>query len=558
MPVTLSRDTVAERTSISSLSQEERERTLQGLNASSMNTIQDQRTRNVLLAPRSTLERQADKSSTSGSSHGHPPDRKVQGPRGDALCPAPEQKGLQSQASSSEAVEPPQPHTIAGHLNAARPNLHLSMRTCFAILHYNNPSGLKKALDSLDTLASSIYVVDTGSSKEALASATATGLPLIQVEWRDSYSDLVNQALKAIDADFVIRMGADEYVLKVDHQQFRRATSATVPPTHGGWLWRQELNRERSVLYESLNRVLHPRFGDCYVGRVHERVVSGRSGGLYGKASGPFLGLLLGHDSEHYKSPNVHRYKSLIEADIKERPGDPYHRRLMLPYTAATDYSTYLTALKQELDEIFTQSDAELQKAWLPNLVMCHSLGHAHEQTFHEVDALSLISKLAYVAPAHEDTLLFAAKVLRMYGDVRNSLWLHLKLLEWFEDDLVIPRTHLTKSELMQWVDEQINELENEVEAIEDEDRQFVSTLEPGYADIFLWGLVAGVTSEYQKPCYNLFEDQMERRVTFANELKAMELYLPGAEDIGRILQPWPGDILESAGAFTLPRPPNS
>ena len=83
------------------------------------------------------------------------------------------------------------------------------------VLTYNEELHIQRCIESLRSVASYVYVIDCYSTDKTVEIATQNGALVIQKEWPGNQAAQVNWALANcdIDADWVMRLDADEYLL---------------------------------------------------------------------------------------------------------------------------------------------------------------------------------------------------------------------------------------------------------------------------------------------------------------------------------------------------------
>lgn len=91
------------------------------------------------------------------------------------------------------------------------------MKICAIILTLNEEIHISRAIESLTGFATSIYVVDSGSSDRTVGIAKSLGAKVLSHPFT-THADQLNWALENIDtgADWILRLDADEYLIKED------------------------------------------------------------------------------------------------------------------------------------------------------------------------------------------------------------------------------------------------------------------------------------------------------------------------------------------------------
>jgi len=85
-----------------------------------------------------------------------------------------------------------------------------------ALIVKDEASHLAACLQSLESLADEIVVVDTGSSDDSCQIAMASGARLFDYRWRDDFSAARNYALDQAEGDWILYIDADERLRRYD------------------------------------------------------------------------------------------------------------------------------------------------------------------------------------------------------------------------------------------------------------------------------------------------------------------------------------------------------
>ncbi|PIQ29081.1 hypothetical protein COW36_18200 [bacterium (Candidatus Blackallbacteria) CG17_big_fil_post_rev_8_21_14_2_50_48_46] len=139
----------------------------------------------------------------------------------------------------------------------------MSLSACLMIK--NEAESLPRCLESLQTLASEIIVLDTGSSDQSLQIASAFNAQILQRPWSGHFAQTRNQVLQAAQGDWILNIDADEW-LEPESSQALQAFLKQAPPAIYALRWQQAPDQP-----PSRKAVLFPNHrGVVYLGRVHE------------------------------------------------------------------------------------------------------------------------------------------------------------------------------------------------------------------------------------------------------------------------------------------------
>lgn len=195
-------------------------------------------------------------------------------------------------------------------------------------------------LDHHRSLVAESIVLDTGSTDETIAIATAKGATVHSYQWNDDFSAARNAAIAFARFDWTLCIDADERIAKSDFPKIRAACGRTpccylMPqrnyydnPQHNEWMPTQGqfLEEERGHIgyFVAINtKLFSSKYGIQFEGRVHESVIQS----VKQKAI-PIVDLDVpihhyGYviSEQHNLSRNT-RYGKLLELKIKEHPQD--------------------------------------------------------------------------------------------------------------------------------------------------------------------------------------------------------------------------------------------
>lgn len=174
----------------------------------------------------------------------------------------------------------------------------------------NEAETLARCLQSLQSVADEIVLVDTGSSDQTLVIAERFGAKIYNMLWPDHFGQVRNFALAQAQADWILSIDADEWLEPSEGRALRHHL-LTAPPAIYCLRWQQH-----PQCAWSQKAVLFPNFrGITYLGRVHE---------LPWDASGqlPFSALTtitLSHSPRcsPLDAEKIAYYRALLQQDLK-------------------------------------------------------------------------------------------------------------------------------------------------------------------------------------------------------------------------------------------------
>jgi glycosyltransferase involved in cell wall biosynthesis len=86
----------------------------------------------------------------------------------------------------------------------------LTLSVC--IIARDEERTISKALSSVRTIADEIVVVDTGSRDNTMNIARSFGAKVVQIPWRDDFSEARNAAIDSATKDYILMLDADEFI----------------------------------------------------------------------------------------------------------------------------------------------------------------------------------------------------------------------------------------------------------------------------------------------------------------------------------------------------------
>lgn len=139
-------------------------------------------------------------------------------------------------------------------------------RVSAALIVRNEAAFFGGCLDSLRGKVDEVVVVDTGSTDDTAAIASARGISVIRFDWIDDFSAARNRALAAATGDWILYIDADELL-----EARRPLCEAVSAPGYAGFWVRFRPKLAYSPYHEMRLFKADPRIR--FEGRMHERVL---------------------------------------------------------------------------------------------------------------------------------------------------------------------------------------------------------------------------------------------------------------------------------------------
>ena len=190
-----------------------------------------------------------------------------------------------------------------------------TVRIAAAVIAKNEERTIAACLNALKSAVDQIVVIDTGSTDKTVEIAKKHGAEVHPFTWDDDFSAARNEALKHIQADWVLWVDADEIFDPED---------VNVPRIAGGLY--QELDPPSVLRIIQVNmidgkpepnydmsRFFPMRFGLRWWGRIHEQI-GPPSGGLFSELyARPVVRIRVNHDGY---DPTIMQAKGKLERNI--------------------------------------------------------------------------------------------------------------------------------------------------------------------------------------------------------------------------------------------------
>ena len=192
---------------------------------------------------------------------------------------------------------------------------------------------LPACLASAAPLVDEMVVVDTGSTDRSVDLARAAGARVVELPWRDDFSQARNASLEAARGRWVLVLDADERLEPCSRQRLDAAIAACgeeeamtveIRSKLAGGVWQST----------HILRLFRRRPEHRYQGRIHEQIagsIARRLGrGAISPARSPLVARHLGYLPERLASRDKkQRNENLLRAEVRRAPEDPAARFLL-------------------------------------------------------------------------------------------------------------------------------------------------------------------------------------------------------------------------------------
>ncbi|MDF2720565.1 MAG: hypothetical protein K0Q59_240 [Paenibacillus sp.] len=191
---------------------------------------------------------------------------------------------------------------------------------------------LSRCLQSAQSAADEIIVVDTGSSDNTPHIAESFGAVVIHHPWSDDFAAARNAGLRHATTDWIMVLDADEEILDGGDDLKRYLQSVAAPCCNVRFTHRTGDRPEDAVWSESV-RLFRNGLGFRYAGAIHEQLVAGQTGEErrrdWPEAGGyPLSPLHLlhhgYHPSELARKGTADRNRRLLEKAADAAPHEPF------------------------------------------------------------------------------------------------------------------------------------------------------------------------------------------------------------------------------------------
>lgn len=228
-------------------------------------------------------------------------------------------------------------------------------RLSVAMIVRDEAARLRTALDSVQTIADEVIVVDTGSTDETVAIAEAAGARVDAVAWTDDFAAARNAALDRCHGRWILILDADE-ALSAHSLAMLRELVAVDPdrPTACEVIIRNWTNAAEGTGFDHRAVRLLTRDADVrFVGRIHEQVTHVREGdaGIDWLLAPEILIDHWGYQAEaRLARSKSERNRQLLTQAVEDQPDDPAaHHHLGMWHWAERRPDEALSAFERSL-----------------------------------------------------------------------------------------------------------------------------------------------------------------------------------------------------------------
>jgi tetratricopeptide (TPR) repeat protein len=307
------------------------------------------------------------------------------------------------------------------------------MKLSLAMIVKNETDNLGQCLESTKGLVDEIIVVDTGSTDNTIAVATANGAKVEQMIWADDFAEARNRSLSLCSGDWILVLDADEMLDPMEHPIIKQAILR--PDAMG---YRLQINnylnggsffglggiaKLNDVAFEPAAKFSHyitrthlrlfrNQNSPVYVGRVHEEIEQWFEKHAYETLP---LDAVIHHfgkidaKRELAKQP---MYLELAKLEVADRPDDSFaHFNVLQSALLLRDWPTVLESAEKYL-KLASAAPAFVYLAGARALL---STGKPEEV----LDFIAPIEDQAEFAPA---LLVLKAEALHVLGDVQEAI----------------------------------------------------------------------------------------------------------------------------------------
>lgn len=85
----------------------------------------------------------------------------------------------------------------------------------------NEEKNIKRCLDSIESIADEIIIVDTGSNDETLNICSSYNAKVINHKWNNDFSEARNVSLEYATKDYILFLDADEKISKENLEKLK-------------------------------------------------------------------------------------------------------------------------------------------------------------------------------------------------------------------------------------------------------------------------------------------------------------------------------------------------
>jgi tetratricopeptide (TPR) repeat protein len=185
-------------------------------------------------------------------------------------------------------------------------------------------ANLRRLLAPIHDLFDEVVVADTGSSDGTVAYLESIGARVVRVPWRDDFGAARTSSLRAVTADWVLWLDADDAFERGDVERLRRLVAASPPRTAYYLDLVNEGTRPAEASACHQLRVFPNLPGVAFEGRIHEQVAFSlqRLGVAFARA--PIRVTHRGYLDRSIVRAKFERNRRILREELAERPDDPF------------------------------------------------------------------------------------------------------------------------------------------------------------------------------------------------------------------------------------------
>ncbi|MFC5530761.1 glycosyltransferase [Cohnella yongneupensis] len=200
-----------------------------------------------------------------------------------------------------------------------------------AIIVKNEERCIERCLNSIQSAVDEIIVVDSGSTDRTLDIIRSySNVKLYQVEWKDDFAALRNEALSRVTSEWVFWLDADEWLISEDAENIRKVAGMFdlnlpfIPALQPCLI--NHINGT-AIIEHSVARMFPTSKGLYYSGRIHEQIATEKEGIFTSNVLHKPVRIRLNHDgyesSVKADKDKIQRNLRLLKLMAEEEPTNP-------------------------------------------------------------------------------------------------------------------------------------------------------------------------------------------------------------------------------------------
>lgn len=186
----------------------------------------------------------------------------------------------------------------------------------------NEAKIVRDALNSIDTIADEIIVIDTGSTDATKDIAAEFGATILSRPWNDNFSDARNSALEQAHGRYILWIDADDRVCENSCASIRACLENPVDSIH---LFRVVNSQYHGHGPGFMQARLFPNSASLrFTGRIHEQILTQETAQQWPVVSMPDITIYhTGYQDHALQMVKADRNIKLLALELQERPNDP-------------------------------------------------------------------------------------------------------------------------------------------------------------------------------------------------------------------------------------------